>query len=86
MGWKRGDYSCFIMGGSPKEGQTLEEVRELLLGEVEKLKNGDFSDDLLPSIVNNAKLKYFTQLESNRQRASLFVDTYINEIPWEQPV
>ncbi|MBQ4484778.1 MAG: insulinase family protein [Prevotella sp.] len=80
------DYSCFIMGGSPKEGQTLEEVRELLLGEVEKLKNGDFSDDLLPSIVNNAKLKYFTQLESNGQRASLFVDTYINEIPWEQQV
>lgn len=80
------DYSRFIMGGSPKEGQTLEEVRELLLGEVEKLKNGDFSDDLLPSIVNNAKLKYFTQLESNRQRASLFVDTYINEIPWEQQV
>ena len=80
------DYSCFIMGGTPKEGQTLEEVRELLLGEVEKLKNGDFSDDLLPSIVNNAKLKYFTQLESNRQRASLFVDTYINEIPWEQQV
>ena len=80
------DYSLFIMGGTPKEGQTLEEVRALLLGEVEKLKNGDFSDDLLPSIVNNAKLKYFTQLESNRQRASLFVDTYINEIPWEQQV
>ncbi|MBR6455351.1 MAG: insulinase family protein, partial [Prevotella sp.] len=80
------DYSCFIMGGTPKEGQTLEEVRALLLGEVEKLKNGDFSDDLLPSIVNNAKLQYFTRLESNQRRASLFVDTYINEIPWEQQV
>ena len=80
------DYSCFIMGATPKEGQTLEEVRSLLLGEVEKLKNGDFSDDLLPSIVNNAKLQYFTQLESNQRRASLFVDTYINEIPWEQQV
>ncbi|MBR6456518.1 MAG: insulinase family protein, partial [Prevotella sp.] len=80
------DYSCFIMGGTPKEGQTLEEVRSLLLGEVEKLKNGDFSDDLLPSIVNNAKLQYFTQLESNQRRANLFVNTYINEIPWEQQV
>ncbi|MBR5634209.1 MAG: insulinase family protein [Prevotella sp.] len=84
--WNLRDHSLFLMGGTPKEGQTLEEVRELLLGEVEKLKNGDFSDDLLPSIVNNAKLQYFTQLESNQRRASLFVDTYINEIPWEQQV
>ena len=80
------DYSSFLIGGTPKEGQTLEEVRQLLLGEVEKLKNGQFSDDLLPSIINNAKLQYFTRLESNQARADLFVDTYINEIPWEQQV
>ncbi len=80
------DYSCFILGGRPKEGQTLEEVRTLLLAEIEKLKNGEFSDDLLPSIINNAKLNYFTRLESNHARADLFVDTYINEIPWSQQV
>ena len=80
------DYSCFILGGTPKEGQTLEEVRSLLLAEIEKLKNGDFSDDLLPSIINNAKLNYFTRLESNQARANLFVETYINEIPWSQQV
>ena len=80
------DYSLFIMSGTPKEGQSLEEVRALLLGEVEKLKSGNFSDDLLPSIINNAKLNYFTRLESNQARANLFVDTYINEIPWEQQV
>jgi predicted Zn-dependent peptidase len=80
------DHSSFIMAGTPKEGQTLDEVRTLLLAEVEKLKNGDFSDDLLPSIINNAKLEYFTSLESNRNRANLFVETYINEIPWEQQV
>ena len=80
------DHSLFIMSGTPKEGQTLEEVRTLLLDEVEKLKNGNFSDDLLPSIINNAKLNYFTRLESNQARANLFVETYINEIPWEQQV
>ena len=80
------DHSAFIMAGTPKEGQTLDEVRTLLLAEIEKLKNGDFSDDLLPSIINNAKLEYFTSLESNRNRANLFVETYINEIPWEQQV
>jgi len=28
--------------GIPKQGQTLEEVKELLLGQVEMVKNGDF--------------------------------------------
>ena len=80
------DYSAFILGGTPKEGQTLEEVRALLLGEMDKLKRGDFSDDLLPSVVNNMKLSYYNSLESNRARANMFVETYINEVPWKQEV
>ncbi|MDE6649696.1 MAG: insulinase family protein, partial [Muribaculaceae bacterium] len=32
------DHGIFILLGMPKEGQTLEEVRALLLGEIEKLK------------------------------------------------
>ncbi len=80
------DYSAFILSGTPKEGQTLEEVRQLLLDEIEKLKKGDFSDDLLPSVINNTKLHYYTMLESNRARANMFVETYINEIPWKQQV
>jgi predicted Zn-dependent peptidase len=80
------DYSAFILGGTPKEGQTLEEVKSLLLAEMDKLKAGDFSDDLLPSVVNNAKLSYYNSLESNRARADMFVDTYINEVPWSQHV
>ena len=80
------DYSSFIMGGTPRPGQTLEEAKDLLLSEIEKLKSGDFSDDLLPSVVNNAKLDYYNSLESNMARANMFVNTYINEVPWEQSV
>ncbi len=80
------DYSCFIMGGTPKDGQTLDEVRQLLLAEIEKLCNGDFSDDLLPSVINNTKLHYYNSLESNRSRADMFVDAFINEVPWSQQV
>ena len=47
------DYSSFLLIGMPKPEQSLEEVRALMLGEVENLKKGRFSDDLLPSIVNN---------------------------------
>ena len=80
------DYNTFILGGTPKEGQSLEEVRELLLGEIEKLKKGDFSDDLLPSVVNNMKLKYYNALESNQARANMFVQSFINGTTWEQEV
>ena len=32
------DYSAFVMDATPKERQTLEQARDLLLGEIEKLK------------------------------------------------
>ena len=80
------DYTTFLLGGTPNEGQSLEEAKDLLLTEIEKLKAGDFSDDLLPSIINNYKLRQYTSLERNAARANMFVNTYINEIPWEQQV
>lgn len=33
------DHCVFVMNATPKKGQTLEQARDLLLGEVEKLKN-----------------------------------------------
>ena len=80
------DYTSFIMGGSPRPGQTLEEAKDLLLGEIDKLKRGDFSDDLLPSAINNVKLNEYTSLESNMARANMFVNTFILERSWEQQV
>lgn len=80
------DYSAFILGGSPLEGQTLDEVRSLLLAEIEKLKRGEFSDDLLPSVINNLKLQYYESLEENKGRADMFVDAFINGTPWKQVV
>ena len=78
------DYSAFLLAGTPKDGQTLDEVRTLLLDEIGKLKQGDFSDDLLPSVVNNMKLEYYDALENNRSRADMFVDAFILGTPWEQ--
>ena len=80
------DYTSFLLGGTPKDGQSLEEAKDLLLAEIEKLKTGDFSDDLLPSIINNLKLRQYTSLERNSSRANMFVSTFINEVPWIQQV
>ncbi len=80
------DYTLFLMGGQPKQGQTLEEVRALALEELGKLKRGEFADELLPSIINNIKREYYEQLLSNNFRAHMFSDAFINGTPWTQVV
>ncbi len=80
------DHGAFFLIGQPKEGQSLEEVRSLMMGEISKLKKGDFPDNLLPSIINNKKRSYYQLLESNQGRADMFVDAYINEVDWKQEV
>ena len=74
------------MLGVPKEGQTLDEVRQLLLAEIEKLKRGEFADNLLPSIINNLKLREMQALDINSNRADKFVDAFINGQKWEDVV
>ncbi|MCR5076848.1 MAG: insulinase family protein [Prevotella sp.] len=78
------DYSGFFLYGVPKEGQTLKEVRDLLLAQIEELKQGHFSDDLLPSVINNYKRDFYTQLDNNEFRANMFVDAFINHKDWKQ--
>ena len=39
------DYSVFALMAMPQPGQSLENLRELLIQEVEKLKRGEFSGE-----------------------------------------
>ena len=80
------DYSMLMLYGYPNEGQTLEEVRDLLLGEMAKLRAGDFDDDLLVSVINNNKLQYLRALDNNRARTSQLVNAFINHVDWAQEV
>ena len=80
------DYSMLLLLGYPNEGQTLEQVRELLLGELAKLRSGEFDDDLLVSVVNNNKLQYLRALDSNQARTRQLVNAFINHVDWAQEV
>ena len=73
------DYDAFIIGGTPKQGQTLDEVKDLFLAEVEKLKKGDFDESLLEAAINNFKLMQMYQLDSNSGRADMFVNAFISK-------
>ena len=80
------DHGAFFLLGTPKQGQSLDEVKALMLAEIDKLKKGDFPDNLLPSIINNKKRSHYQLLESNAGRAGMFVDAFINEVEWKQEV
>ena len=80
------DYSAFLMAGRPKAGQTLDEVKDLLLGELKKLRDGDFDEKMLEANINNFKLYQLYQLESNDARADWFVQSFINGSNWADEV
>ena len=84
--WK--DYSVFFLSGKAKQGQTLEEVKDLLLGQLEILKKGEFDESLVKAIVNNAKLSELQGLESNNNRATAIMDAFIKHRgqQWEHDV
>lgn len=76
------DYSVHIIQGNPKEGQRLEEVRDLLLAQVEKVKAGDFDASILKAIVNNMEIEQMEAYENNRARASEFVEAFTSRQDW----
>lgn len=80
------DYSIFMMIGLPKQGQSLDEVKGLLLEQITKLKAGDFNENLLKGIINNIKLQKMRALESNSQRANMFVESFVNGTEWKDEV
>lgn len=65
------DYSIWALQAYPKEGQSLEEARDLLLKEQDKLKTGDFPDWLLGAVINNMKLQQIQQFRQYQFRAIL---------------
>ncbi|MNX26114.1 Peptidase M16 inactive domain protein [compost metagenome] len=71
------DYGMFILFGTPKEGQSLEEVRKLMIDQLDILKKGDFDEALIKAIVANAKLSEIQNLEQNGARANALMTAFI---------
>ena len=75
--WQFKDYGVFMVMASPKEGQSLEEAKDLLLNEINNLKKGNFDDNLIKAIVANEKLSEILSLERNQSRASQLSNAFI---------
>jgi zinc protease len=64
------DYGILVMEGGPLQGQTLEEVKNLLLSEIDKIKAGDFDEWLIQAVINDIKLSQIKQEDRNMGRVS----------------
>ncbi len=80
------DYGVLFMQGNPTLGQSLDEVKTLMLGEIENLKKGTFDEDLISSIVNNQKKTLLLSMESYGSRAETLMDAFTSEQDWQTQV
>ena len=84
--FKLRDYIVHSFYGAPRQGQSLEEVRDLLLGEIEKVKKGEFDDWLIQAVINNLRRSEMEQMENNMDRAYTMMESFTLDIPWAEKV
>lgn len=80
------DYSYHIFSGNPKAEQSLDDVKDLLLEQIETLKRGDFEDWMIDAVINDLKLNQTRQYENSTSLANAYVDAFIYQQNWEDEV
>lgn len=80
------DYSVFEMSGNPREGQSLEEVKDLLLAQIEKIKAGEFEEWMLPAVIKDFKLSEQQRNLYNSARAGKMTNAFIMGQNWSEVV
>ncbi|QDP84988.1 insulinase family protein [Chryseobacterium sp. SNU WT5] len=80
------DHGILYLSAAPTNGQSLEEVKALVLGEIDNLKKGNFDEDLITSIINNIKKNKIYESENYSNRASSLMDAFTSELNWRDQV
>lgn len=82
--WFYEDYSVFGLYGQAREGQSLEQVKDILLEQVEKIKNGDFDDWLIEACIRDFELGDLRASDSNQARVNAITQSFVLGITWER--
>jgi predicted Zn-dependent peptidase len=77
------DYSTEYFWGIPKKGQSLKEVEDLLMRQIEQVQKGEFEDWVLPAIISDFKKSRKTQMESNGGRVGLMREAFLDYQDWD---
>lgn len=77
------DYGSQSLYGVPKQDQTLEEVEQLLLDQIEIIKAGDFEEWIIPAIINDFLKNEKASLEFNTARVTMMRQSFIEGADWD---
>jgi predicted Zn-dependent peptidase len=80
------DFSSLLLMAKPREGQSLEDVEQILLEELKKLREGDFEDWLIEAVIKDMKLSEIRAFEKNQGRANTITGAFILGIEWPKIV
>ncbi|SFI21981.1 M16 family metallopeptidase [Halpernia frigidisoli] len=80
------DHGVLYLSASPTTGQSLDEVKTLLLGQIDNLKSGNFDASLITSIVNNIKKDKIYESETYGSRAGSLMSAFTSEQNWRDQV
>jgi zinc protease len=78
------DYGYLSLTLSTKEGQSLEQGRELLQSQIDKLKKGEFDEWMIQATINDMKLNRMKTFESGDGLATTMYSAFIQGRTWEQ--
>jgi predicted Zn-dependent peptidase len=77
-------YGAFTMYVVPKDGQSFDEAKKLLLDQLDLVKKGQFPDWMLKAIVNDMRVQRMKGWETADGLATTLYGAYINERTWQQ--
>jgi len=77
------EYILFLLDGTPRSGQSLDEVSAHLLEEIEKLRKGDYEDWRIAAVAENCRVTNAEIREGdNMNLAWEFAELFINNEPY----
>jgi len=78
------DGGAQVVWARPLAGQSIEDARGLLLEQIERLRSGDISSDLLDSIFLHWRLGELAARESNKARAGWMTAAFVRRQSWAE--
>ena len=80
------DYGFLVLNGTPKDGQSLDEVKDLMLEQIDKFKTGDFDEWMMDAVINDLKLRDIRRYESSTGLASMYYNAFIHGENWNDKI
>lgn len=73
------DYSVFYIYAMPSGKTTLEELEQLIVKEIQKIKTGNYSEDILASVINKSKVGSLELFTNYHSTANVLLDVFIQK-------